>query len=705
MKRIKAIAVGQLIYDHVFMREPTGIARYISSRGGGPVWNSAVYLAQRGCDVIGIGSGGDDAFGQLCLKELEDLGVETSRIHLVNGKRTRVISECIERDFHGGGTHRFTGTCQICSTKLAEGTIARIQESDAVAAMGQVARTDLIIADRLTADRLRIVRKLKDAGGLAAIDLGRLGHLRYRSVHGIVNDLSTFELVVLPRSVSEAFLRRLSAFSWDSLSDLVQSKTIVITDGPKRIQLYFRHAREEPFGYVEVPVRNVSAVDSCGAGDVFFATIAEEIVRNENQAIHRDSLVGIVEAGQSAAVQVLGSVGARGYLPKPKVKQALLVEMEGREVRDVSGSVAGWARCPFCLSDVADDHRPDTHLDKPAKARRYGVRQNVSRLAERCLFTLENARAIGLAAQLVDDSSVAYVIGTGGSFAAASFIAQLIRSRGKFAMAMRPWEYRAERAPSTDLVVISYSGNTPDCFEAIETARSLGVQRVTVITRTRRSALEKYLDREKGEKVIAYQAEAQLGRERGFISIAATCQPCALFVGALGDGVEAAKVVLRDAPLFDPEVCSVVWGAIRKYRRGHAIASAGTLPVAIDLESKVAESGFGTIQIHDSKDFSHGRFMQVFGSDDQEVPIIYYRTGVATDYENALIETIERNHGATIVKMTSDHEGIMGLWHCFFENQLLFAGIADSSGLDVSRPRHINPGGLRLYKWKREVYD
>ena len=65
----------------------------MTSRGGGSIWNLLANIAVSGEVARAVGVAGTDYLSSLACSELSQLGVDTSRIHLVDGKSPRVIFE------------------------------------------------------------------------------------------------------------------------------------------------------------------------------------------------------------------------------------------------------------------------------------------------------------------------------------------------------------------------------------------------------------------------------------------------------------------------------------------------------------------------------------------------------------------------------------------------------------------------------------
>ena len=119
----------------------------------------------------------------------------------------------------------------------------------------------------------------------------------------------------------------------------------------------------------------------------------------------------------------------------------------------------------------------------------------------------------------------------------------------------------------------------------------------------------------------------------------------------------------------------------------------------LDLESKLAESGLGTAHIHESKDFSHGRFILVMKEQRASIPKIMVHVGPEDPYESYLQKTLEKK--CRVISLSTTEHDALGALEILIKVQFLVQKIGEVSGLDISRPASIPSAGLRLYRWRQ----
>jgi fructoselysine-6-P-deglycase FrlB-like protein len=317
-------------------------------------------------------------------------------------------------------------------------------------------------------------------------------------------------------------------------------------------------------------------------------------------------------------------------------------------------------------------------------------------MIQRALFSAEKRSAIDHCKVVLGNPRDCYVIGTGGSYTVAQFISQLLSSvSGVIAQPMKPFDYYRIGGNSELLIVVSYSGSTSDCELAIKKAIDRHVSQIVIVTATERPRLRKILRSQ--DAIISYGNQK---RERGFISIAGTVAPCTLWTAAATSTIEIAKLVSEIAAKINgnKEILMECARLIKKRKVLHAIGGGYAWPAVIDLESKFTEGAIGPIQIHESKDFSHGRFINVFNDIKICDPMVLVRVPNNDGYEDELSIAMSK-HGP-LLDIHSSHPGILGALDVLVEIQYAVKNITSYLEIDISRPRYIDSSGRRLYKWK-----
>lgn len=329
---------------------------------------------------------------------------------------------------------------------------------------------------------------------------------------------------------------------------------------------------------------------------------------------------------------------------------------------------------------------------------RPGIFDAVALLGSRLEHAVESAAVEGCAEALAGGGR-AVVVGAGGSFAAAVHIAGVLGEAGWWAGAQRPGQY-VHRPVGVDLlVVVSYSGSSPDCAAAILAAQEIGCGEVVVCTGSAQPRLRALL--RGGDLVCGWGAseagELPGGGERGFISVAATCAPAAVWSAAASPDATGVLVGMLQRRWKRPGYRSIeaetLLGdetqVIEVLGTGYAEAAMA------DLESATSESLLPLAHLSDSKDVSHGRYLRVLRPESSVLTVL---CGAATRYEMALMEAISES-GARAETLVSTSSGQLGSLELLCEMQLVKAELSRARGIDISRPGVIPPAGEALYRW------
>jgi len=446
--------------------------------------------------------------------------------------------------------------------------------------------------------------------------------LRYTPVAAILSALRRFDVILMPARVAASVQKRAGFRDLNELIIKAGVSVFCVSGGENGARLFSCGSRgvESVF----VPPVAVKPLDTSGAGDAFLALLLDTLSRSKR--IDRAFQLFSERAPHELA-PVLGSIGARGHIPHSAVTNDILGAYLSKHLSEIRDKVRDQQSCPFCETRVdVVKKQPSVGLRSTRSARR-----NVSVLLTRALFAAEKADAVSSCRRLLDYRGTAYVVGTGGSYPAAEFIADALNCRdGLFAHAIKPLDY-VKRSKRTELlVVVSYSGKTSDCAVAIRHAQAIGVEQIALVTSAQEPGMKDIL--RKQDTVISYGRTSP--RERGFFSITGTVAPCALWAAAIF-GTEAVACLDRSlaSRWSDPKSFEPLTNAIASKQTIDAFGSGFATAALLDFESKLTEGNLGRVILHESKDFSHGRFSLVFGEGSPRTSLIF-RTKTRSRYED-----------------------------------------------------------------------
>ena len=690
-KSALTLGVGDLFVDHLFIREGLGGLRYAGSRGGGTVSNVVANVAHAGAPAAFVGVGGADVWGERARAELALLGVETEGVRLLPGRLTRAIFHIVtaSRDQgQGRVSHVFRTTCVICGRTQPNARLARATASHLERAAGL--RPACVVVDTLARDRVLLADELRTRGTFAILDIGRMAYLRRLPVTALLHPLRAFDVLFAPAEVVRSLAARLE-LTEKKLAELGPQLAVVASDGDRGLTLL--PSGRSTGRHLPAPT-GVSVRDSTGAGDALIAMLAEQISLTGRRALSLRRFESILRRGIDTLPAVLRAIGARGHIPELP-RPAELGSFVGQSAEAIAAATADASTCPFCLT------RPEAAVAASTRRRpQPGARGNLALLERRAFFAAERATPVARCRAFIDRAhGSVFVVGTGGSYPVATFISDVLNAEsGVFAQPIRPLDYVRLAKPSDHLVAVTYSGKTVDCGEAIRVAHRVGVPHVALVTAALRPRLGALL-RKGVDELISYGGRGQR-LERGFVSIAGTVAPCAVWTAA-AEGRQQFSQLARSMRGRVGESASLIEAVADVASDGSGLLVFGggrAWPAMLDIESKFAEASLGPALLHESKDFSHGRFMSVLSRDAKPPSAaLLLSVGPPLEYELALADALATRLDVHV--LSSEQTETLGALELVIRVQDIVQRIGQRMRRDISRPAHIPSAGLGLYRW------
>lgn len=702
------VGVGELVYDHVFVSRHDGL-RYFGSRGGGSVFNLLANVASWGGRAAAIGVAGKDWFGEAAKMELHQLGVDASRVTLLPRRCTRVIFETLhmerERFLKSDGRHDFSATCLLCLSAADQKSLARIRKEEITLAE-ECLDASFFCFDRLTNERVGLARIARQKGITSVLDLGRIGYLRYFPATQIVAALNSFDILLCPVRVAVSLARRAGYNSVEDLARVGPQFAMFVSNGPAGMTVYDTREGFETEPTEMGPAVCDEVIDDAGAGDAFLASILLDLGRWQTAGgpprdLKTNVLVEIARRAVSRLGPVLSVQGARGHLriDRECIQTRVPLQWAGLPLEQIRISLDRVEPCPFC--GACGPKAPARPRPKPIRA---GAKTNIGLLLRRVFFVVERKDAIKQCQEILTKVGTAYTVGTGGSYSVAVFLSALLSQHGRlFAQAIRPFDYIRAARVSDYLLVITYSGASEDCAEAIGRALELGVKTIVLITGAVAPELARLLRRNQ-DVVISFGRPGKSGgsqRERGFVSIAGTVAPCALWTAAAMGSLEMTRFATSlevNGGLDLEEAARRIAKPLRERKNVAVLGGGLAWPAMVDMESKFTEGGLGNLQIHEMKDFSHGRFVSLLGFEHGETPVVCLGVGAWHAYERVVLRMLERRRAFAAI--STKHSGILGALELLIRVQFFAQLCGEALEKDISRPSAIPHHGLKLYRWK-----
>ncbi|MBN1235122.1 MAG: hypothetical protein JW999_03625 [Methanotrichaceae archaeon] len=702
---VPLVALGHLIRDIIYQKNDNdGQIYLVGHRGGGSIWNVLANAAANGSNAIAFCVGGEDNIAELCLEELRYLGVTIAGKKLLNRKATRTIHETLTyKGFRP--IHKCSSVCPVCSSKTYNTGTAKLSPSIIdyfTPKLKKLFSQKLIIhIDNFNKTRLNVVSSLRNSNTLITVDLGRLISFFRMDERELLENLKDIDILFINSILIPKLLHKLGLASEVDLLKCTSIRVLISLRGEYGIRAWINSDN----GIKDISQNAAKAkhlTDTSGAGDAFIGFFLSRIALRSINDIKQGRLCESdikddLWKAQEWAARKCEFVGARGHLKDFKWD---LENTSGRskckkELNELRLQNEGLSKCCVCGS-LFDDRSPiDRSRVSINVLRFHGNVLSLPKSIERSWSRRNNTAW----PEMMELNGPGYIIGTGGSFVAASFIAQLISSKNKcFAMPIKPFDFIRTGFQAPFAIFISNSGKTPDILSAIKYAQNIDIPKLILISGNKKMQDSGIL-RDKKD-VFLYTGANE---DRGFLSVLGVFSPCFLSWAALNEiwsndlGYRYFNDMYSKAEI---KVNNNFYRYKRKIdfnisgRKSIILGGGFSWPSMLNIESKMVESNFGRPQISEIKDYSHGRFVS---SMDQNVLAIICGMPDDKEYRNFLIERLRNKND--VIELESEECGPLGSLELLLQAEHLMKCFAEKEDVDISKPK-VPRSGLELYRYK-----
>ena len=699
---IKVVGIGQLAYDHVFTIQGEDII-YRFSRGGGTVGNILANLNYYKIPNMFVGVVGTrNVFGQRALDELKLLGTNIAFVQRVPTKNTLTIFQKSELDSNKTfAKHEFSTRCFICGGLFDWSTIPDERKYlEHVQNNLLREKISILFTDKATKPRMQLFRFIKQNAPQVKtlVDLGHIGYMRFLTVDRIVRLLEDVDILFLNESVAK-FLQRRFRWTKGGVAQFIPwlmkttpfMESLILTQGAQGLKVFFSDNNGSIKSAHFAAPETEMPIFSEGSGDAlmaaFISQLHRSVVNSNSRRMHIDWVL-IVQNALRSFVPVLFHLGARGHLEMPKVllERDPLKKYKNKTAQEIKRSTKRRTRCPFCGQTNIERIGSDEISRRIRKIKNSNNFQESIRIC-RASFSSKHTYA---------------VVGTGGSYAPAAFVTQLLLKKGAFASLYFPYQFLEFGLPVDWLLILSYSGKTRDYFPVIKHARYLGVKRIALITGNPKASLSRLL--QKQDLLVAYETLPNL--EKGFLSFSGVLLSSALMALALHPleiDLEYVESLFHTSRQFSKPIVWKIAESLRKHQIIEIFWDTGGWPAFLDLETKLIESGIGAVIGHEFKNFSHGRFMFTMGANGRSIPKILLQTETNKYSEYLYSQLQQSSPEAPTLLIQSRDSGVRGALELLYRVNHLFILIAQKhKKSDVTKPSNIPKEGLALYRFSQQ---
>ncbi len=648
---MRVVSIGDLALDYYYKN-----GKLIGVDGGMSSHNIIANLAKKKISTAVYGVSGNDIQGKIANLSLKKLNVEVSKVLIKDNIKTRCFH--VSYDEEGFISKK---RCPKCNEKkwYEESQI------DTEYITNNIQNDDILVFDNLNDKNIEIIKKVSNK---KIIDIGQYFEFENLSKEDIINKLNNgFEIINFNERVSNYLLDRLNLKNNIELYNLLKSKLVTITRGENGA-IFIYNSKEYKFNLKD----NGNVIDSSGAGDAFISSIIFDYIKNSYE-FNEELFPKWYEKSIKLTSKVVSNLGARGHLNSLyKIKKIDKV----------------------CTCE-------NFEYNERRKIKRCNI--NINNLESRVINAI-NSNAYDKLLDINFDNSKSYLfIGTGGSFAGASFASTVINELyGASTYSLYPRDALYRNNINIDKAFLfSYSGTTNDLIQSVNDFNKNDVYVITkgqvqnIVTKT--GILK--------NNIITYRTSSNKGKERGFLSFEGALAPAALFMKLYlqktNSDIDINNFIKDSMSYWSNKVQkeidkNFIESAINHNKIINVFRGDYSNCASYDLESKLIESGIFNCIIHEKKNFSHGRFINFENMNNKCV--IYFKQKTTSKYEEELLNYL----GNKIVIFESRYDGLLAEFDLLIASQFIIYQIGKLLDIDVSKPNYTD-NAMKIYFYKGQL--
>lgn len=648
---MRVVSIGDLVLDYYYKN-----GKLIGVDGGMSSHNIIANLAKKKISTAVYGVSGNDIQGKIANLSLKKLNVDVSKVLIKDNIKTRCFH--VSYDEEGFISKK---RCPKCNEKkwYEESQI------DIEYITKNIQNDDILVFDNLNDKNIEII---KNVSNKKIIDIGQYFEFENLSKEDIINKLNNgFEIINFNERVSNYLLDKLNLKNNIELYNLLKAKLVTITRGENGA-IFIYNSKEYKFNLKD----NGNVIDSSGAGDAFLSSIIFDYIKNSYE-FNKELFPKWYEKSIKLTSKVVSNFGARGHLNSLyKIKKIDKV----------------------CTCE-------NFEYNERRKIKRCNI--NINNLESRVINAI-NSSAYDKLLDINFDNSKSYLfIGTGGSFAGASFASTVINELyGASTYSLYPRDALYRNNINIDKAFLfSYSGTTNDLIQSV---KDFDKNNVYVITKGQTQNIVTKTGILKNN-IITYRTSANKGKERGFLSFEGALAPAALFMKLylqkINSDIDINNFIKDSMSYWSNKVQkeidkNFIESAINHNKIINVFRGDYSNCASYDLESKLIESGIFNCIIHEKKNFSHGRFINFENMNNKCV--IYFKQKTTSKYEEELLNYL----GNKIAIFESKYDGLLAEFDLLIASQFIIYQIGKLLDIDVSKPNYTD-NAMKIYFYKGQL--
>ncbi len=714
------LGAGLIAVDHVFLSDSKKSSpNFLGSIGGGSVSNCLAMLSLLGHNCYIFGVWGNDLSRFIAEREFKEYEINYRNV-VARGDVTKIVStRQYSHMIYSNKKHEYLESCAKCGASF--GRRYQMSKDDIKRELSALSlKVGVFVVDRANAATVTLAKNVKRKNGFVAYDLNFVSYGKYAESIGALLELS--DLV----KTDAKTLRQLMKFTHTNditkwKHEYPNLKYLVVTDSEKGVDCYFNINGKESFLHRDAIV-NENVKDTGGAGDVFLAVLIHQLINSNSlmDALDFQEKVDRSQALASLSCSLYGSRALQRFFLNNRMSmqeimntsKEILIRNRVDNTLDPNIGLPKFSIRPYILTEKGICPVCRLPDGKKLVVKEIRDRENVSidQMAK-TLSGVPNAMFSSFEASLPFRDALNYLlgknaifVGSGGSFSAATFGEYLsIKGKGVMAKAITPYEIEGWPVIPKDVCVwlISHGGFNTDILGAAKHLQDLKTRDVIVLTGSKNSLLADLVT-DNGWQLVLISST-----ERNFVSTIGLLTQVSALSALLASETQLEEIkeyfnfenLNSRLKEYFSEVQSLITPAREFFVSGvepHIIAFARGWgwPALMDLESKVIEGGICTIEISELKNYTHGRWMNLYYRD-KRVLVIY-----ETPEDLELVSFLEQKFKRfSPIKLSTRKHGITGSVDLMIKTLLAANFLGNFAKKNILRPKFPKQG-RGLYSWE-----
>ncbi len=704
---------GLITADHIFLKNEKNW-NYIGSIGGGSAAN--VYFALKSFDIpvklIGAVGNRKPNLLNIALKDINSYSKNNNLIYISENSETREYYHLIEKS-NNHWNHKFSSSSPISNTKQTNSVQFRksyfLKEFE-----NSIDECKFFYMDRLSKSLLEFAELAKKRNILLIFDFGTIS-TRYLKEDLVKKAINLADVIQIPKKIFNLLKKSLQFETFHEINPDIL--IWIITDGENPIKTYHTN-----FGEIEIEVQKINnVIDSAGAGDAFMTMLIKQIFDLYDnhislKSIDKELFIDVIQKSIMNARKACLFLGSRTYIydylnskknfsslyeyliKNFEIEEGMfeksinLIENYGKKSQEINNEI-------LCILDNK----------KVELIRGKGVfESNLLNLPSVLKYSMDFFEKEFYSIESGKVGHHLIVIGSGASYSVAKAIEQLFKPPNeRFCVyAYTPFEYILNINETYPVCIISYSGTNPDIKSCFKKAIKNKSKKIFLLTGSSNSLLVKKISKLKNGFILPVKTPQ---KERGFVGVYSMISSISILTKFLYSNKwkeEYSKFISQKnlenlVKRYTVKIHKDFNHKLNKYKtmeqKLHIIAlgTNWSKPTLVDLESKIIECNLGTIERSDLKNYTHGRYINLYKNPNNRLVIIF-KTPETSDLANFLYSRF--SSFVPVFEIKTQSNDFIGMIDLFIQMLVFVNELGKFYNQDPSKPGFPNEA-KGLYNW------